>query len=187
MPKPMLFQTQVSSQANHRLDATLKPETTQETRTVACERVFRKRRSQKYIDAMSKLDAGSGHISQEDIDKMIEAIREEFPDIDISTQFFGCMAVCHLGAPYEVHTLVPNENCIIHYHANYSFEAPLDKCRNLCLVPDYIFVEIYDQSFRAISKNGAVAQISAPGAGAAWKREIQQPCSTYHGPHEAFI
>ena len=70
---------------------------------------------------------------------------------------------------------------------NYSFETPLDKCRNLCLMPDYIFVEIYDQSFRAISKNGAVAQISAPGAGAAWKREIQQPCSTYHGPHEAFI
>ena len=26
---------------------------------------------------MSKLDAGSGHISQEDIDKMIEAIRED--------------------------------------------------------------------------------------------------------------
>ena len=67
----MLFQTQVSSQANHRLDATLKPETTQETRTVACERVLRKRRSQKYIDAMSKLDAGSGHISQEDIDKQL--------------------------------------------------------------------------------------------------------------------
>ena len=188
MPRPLLFNTQSTQQETTRLDATHHEENRDlRTDPLACERAFRKRRSQKYMDAMVKLDAGTGHISQEDIDQMLQAIRDEFPDIEVLTDYLGSMAICHLGDPFESHILVPESQCIIHYSRNYTFESPLDKCRNLCLMPDYLFVEIYDNTFRAIGKNGSVAKLPAPGAGDAWKRLLKQPTTAYHGPHEGFL
>ena len=193
MPKPLFFQTQQINQnvqdQEHRLSATLKPETTQNLRTNPTEvqRMLRRRRSPKYMQIMSKLDAGSTHISQKDIEEMIEAIREEFPDIDILNEYVGCMAVCHLGEPFEVHTMNVGEQRIVHFHANYEFESPLNKCRQLCLMPEYQFIEVYTNEFRAISANGAVANIPAPGAGDAWVREGQKPCEMIHGPCEGLL
>lgn len=189
MPRPLLGNSPLEQKSQNRLDATLNVEKPKEIQNdpVACERAFRKRRSQKYIDAMLKLDAGTGQISQQDIESMIMAIREEFPEIEISNEFCGSMAICHLGEPYEVHTLDPETQVITHYHRDYQFDSPLDKCRNLCLMPDYLFIEVYTNSFRAISRNGAVAKIPAPGAGDAWRRESKRPCATFNGPHEGFL
>ena len=193
MPKPLLFKPQQiqksEQQSENRLSATLKPKDNQDLRTnpIEIQRALRKRRSTKYMEIMSKLDAGSGHISQHDINEMIQAIRDEFPDIEIVNEFLGSMAICHLPGNYDVHTLNPGDNSITHFHMGYSFEAPLDKCRNLCRMPDYLFVEIYSNQLRAISPNGAVANIDAPGAGEAWKRLQSQPTTLMYGPCEGFL
>ena len=189
MPRPLFRNSPLEQKSQNRLDVSLNIEKPQEMHNdpVVCERAFRRRRSQKYIDAMLKLDAGTGQISQQDLESIINTIKEEFPEIDISCEFFGSMAICHLGEPFEVHTLDPDTQILTHCHQDYQFEPPLDKCRNLSLMPDYLFIEVYTNSFRAISKNGAVAKIPAPGAGDAWRRYSNQPVAEFNGPHEGFL
>lgn len=193
MPRPLFLNPQQNQkselQTENRLSATLKPEEKQESRTnpVEIQRVLRKRRSAKYMEIMSKLDAGTGHISQHDIDEMIQAIRDEFPDIEIVNNYCGSMAICHLPGNFDVHTLNPSDSSITHFREGYGFEAPLDKCRNLCQMSEYLFVEVYTNQFRAISPNGAVANISAPGAGDAWNRLHALPATLMNGPCEAFV
>lgn len=65
MPKPLLFKPQQiqksEQQSENRLSATLKPKDNQDLRTnpIEIQRALRKRRSTKYMEIMSKLDAGS--------------------------------------------------------------------------------------------------------------------------------
>lgn len=192
MPRPLLFNTpqnQNIQQPENRLSATMKSEDHTETRSngPSTQRALRKRRSQKYMDIMSKLDAGSGNISPRDIEDMIQAIREEFPDIEIFNEYCGCMAICHLPGNFDVHILSPGSNCITHFGAGFGFETPLDSCRNLCRMPEYRFVEVYTNSLKAISANGAVANIDARGAGEAWRRLERQPATPMSGPSEGFL
>ena len=87
----------------------------------------------------------------------------------------------------SVHILSPGSNCITHFGAGFGFETPLDSCRNLCLMPEYRFVEVYTNSLKAISTNGAVANIDARGAGEAWRRLERQPAMPMSGPSEGFL
>ena len=87
----------------------------------------------------------------------------------------------------SVHILSPGSNCITHFGAGFGFETPLDSCRNLCRMPEYRFVEVYTNSLKAISANGAVANIDARGAGEAWRRLERQPAMPMSGPSEGFL
>lgn len=190
MPKPIFSdpKNQTRSDAVSRLSAELRQEQKQERRfeTDNILRILRRRRSKEYIQTVIKLDAGSAHICQDDIEEMLQVIRNEFPETEISNHLCGMMAICKLPGDFDVHTLDVSGERIIHYSPR-AFESPLDQARQLCRMPQYSFVEIYHHTLRAISDNGAVATIPAPGAKEAWDRLIAEPTQMLRGSCEAFL
>lgn len=121
---------------------------------------MRKTRSKEYIDALHKLDAG-GHVhNQNKVNDIINTIRNEFPEIEISGILLGYVSICYLGKPYEVHTLDMTGEIIEHYKMGQSLPGGLEKARSIALRGGYEFIEVYVDCCRAISSNGAVAVIS---------------------------
>lgn len=161
MPKPMLKQLQ--TQASIILSATQNQQQKQQIQQmdkIKLDRLLRKTRSKEYIDALHKLDAG-GHVhNQNKVNDIINTIRNEFPEIEISGILLGYVSICYLGKPYEVHTLDMTGEIIEHYKMGQSLPGGLEKARSIALRGGYEFIEVYVDCCRAISSNGAVAVIS---------------------------
>lgn len=121
------------------------------------ERVLNKKRSQKYIDAMKRLDAGGHMHNREQVQAIIDIIREELPEIEIDMGPIGIVSKCYLGAPYEVHTLDVTGSIIEHYETYRSMPSGLEKARVLARSGQYEFIEVYTHALRAVSSNGSVA------------------------------
>ena len=112
------------------------------------------------MDAICKLDAG-GHVhNQEQVDKIINIIKSEFPEIEISGILLGYVAICYLGEPYEVHTLDVSGRIIEHYKSGQALPNGLEKARGIAMRGGYDFIEVYVDCCRAISSNGSVAVVS---------------------------
>lgn len=123
------------------------------------ERMLRKKRSKKYMEAVKKLDAG-GHVhNQSLLDDMINAIREEFPEVDMVSEgvFLGLVDKCYLGVPYEVHTLDCTLNIVEHYKKGEALPNNLEKARQLGISGSYNYIEVYTNCCCAIDFNGNVA------------------------------
>ena len=100
MPKIMLKNTtEAKTESNNTLSLTKPVEKTKTTvDTLTLQRILRKKRSQKYMEAMKSLDAG-GHVhNQEKVNELINIIREEFPEVELinSGMFLGILAKCYL-------------------------------------------------------------------------------------------
>lgn len=122
-------------------------------------KMLTQKRSPQYMNVMRNLDAG-GHVhNQQKINKMIQAIREEFPEVELEGILLGIVALCYLGKPYEVHTLDLTGEIITHYKAGHPMPGGLEKARTLAVRGGYAFVEVYTDCCRAISSNGTVAEI----------------------------
>ncbi|WP_420998241.1 hypothetical protein ACKI2N_023835 [Cupriavidus sp. 30B13] len=118
---------------------------------------LRQKRSVAYVAAVHKLDAG-GHVhDRHAVDALVAAIREELPDIAIDQYPVGIVARCHLGAPYEVHTLDRQGNIIQHYKTFEPLPPLLAKGRALAVHPHYAFVEIYTDKVIAVTAAGDTA------------------------------
>lgn len=160
MPRPIL-KTQQQVQSSGRLSATqseTKTETPQMDK-MKIDRLLRRPRSKAYMDALHQLDAG-GHVhNQEKVDAILNAIRAEFPEIELSGILLGYVAICYLGKPYEVHTLDVAGSIIEHYKAGQPLPAGLEKARSIALRGGYDFIEVYVDCCRAVSANGAVSVI----------------------------
>ena len=123
------------------------------------DRLLRRKRSKAYMDAMHKLDAG-GHVhNQSKVNEIIDAILNEFPEVEISSVLLGFVSICYLGAPYEVHTLDLSGQIIEHYKAGHPLPGGMEKARSIALRGGYDFIEVYSDCCRAISSNGAVSVI----------------------------
>lgn len=108
MPKPMLRQPQTQAQSSTILSAVQNQQKKQETEQMdkmKLARLLRKPRSKGYMDALHKLDAGGHTHNENKVNEIIDAIRNEFPEIEISGILIGFVSICYLGKPYEVHTL----------------------------------------------------------------------------------
>lgn len=162
MPKPMLKQPQTQTQTHSILSATQNQTQTQQTQQLdkmRLDRILRKSRSKEYMDAMHKLDAG-GHVHNEHkVNEIINTIRNEFPDLDISGIMLGIVAICYLGNPYEVHTLDISGQIIEHYKAGQILQGGMEKARSIAMRGGYDFVEVYVDCCRAVSSNGSVSVI----------------------------
>lgn len=120
---------------------------------------LRQKRSQTYIDAVTKLDAG-GHVHNPAATQaLIDAIRQELPDVQIDALAHGIVSRCYLGAPYEVHTLDCAHSIVQHYKTHEALPALLEKARSLALHPNYIFIEVYSTRLIAVSASGQTALI----------------------------
>ena len=163
MPKPMLRQPQTQTQSNTILSATQNQQQKQQTQQMdkmKLDRLLRKTRSKEYMQALHKLDAG-GHVhNQHKVNEIIDTIRNEFPDLDISGIMLGIVSICYLGKPYEVHTLDITGQIIEHYKSGQVLPGGLEKARSIAMRGGYDFIEVYVDCCRAISSSGAVSVIS---------------------------
>ncbi len=163
MPKPMLKQPQNQINTNNVLSATQNQQQkhqVQQMDKMKLDRLLRKPRSKEYIQSLHKLDVG-GHVhNQQKVNEIINSIRNEFPDLDISSIMLGIVATCYLGKPYEVHTLDISGQIIEHYKSGQLLPGGLEKARSIALRGGYDFIEVYIDCCRAISANGLVSVIS---------------------------
>lgn len=163
MPRPMLKQPQTQTQTGGILSATQQQSQKQQVQQMdkmKLDRLLRKTRSKEYMDALHKLDAG-GHVhNQHKVNEIIDAIRNEFPEVEISGVLLGFVSICYLGKPYEVHTLDMTGQIIEHYKSGQTLPGGLEKARSIALRGGYDFIEVYVDCCRAISSNGSVSVIS---------------------------
>lgn len=163
MPKPMLRQPQTQTQSGSILSATQKQESKQQTQQMdkmKLDRLLRKTRSKEYMDTLHRLDAGGHTHNQHKVNEIIDAIRNEFPEVEISGILLGFVSICYLGKPYEVHTLDMTGQIIEHYKAGQTLPGGLEKARSIALRGGYAFIEVYVDCCRCVSSNGAVSVIS---------------------------
>lgn len=123
------------------------------------DKLLRKTRSKEYMEAMSKLDSG-GHVhNQKKVNEIINAIRSEFPEVELTGILLGCVSMCYLGVPYEVHTIDIGGHIIDHYVSGQKLPNGLERARTLAMRGGYEFIEVYNDCCRAISSSGAVSVI----------------------------
>ena len=163
MPKIMLKNpTETKSETNNTLSLTKPVEKTKTTvDTLTLQRILRKKRSQKYMEAMKTLDAG-GHVhNQEKVKELINVIREEFPEVELinSGMFLGILAKCYLGIPYEVHTLSFSFSIIEHYKKGQTLPDGMEKARAMAARGVYEYIEVYTDYCCAVSSDGTVSMI----------------------------
>ena len=165
MPRPMLrTPQQTQTQTNNLLSATnnnqQQKQKQQQIDKMKLDRLLRQPRSKAYMDAIHKLDAG-GHVhNQEKVNDIINTIRSELPEVELSGILLGYVAVCYLGRPYEVHTLDITGGIIEHYKSGQTLPNGLEKARSIAIRGGYDFIEVYVDCCRAVSSNGTVSVIS---------------------------
>ena len=128
---------------------------------LSLDRLLRKSWSKEYIDAIHQLDAG-GHVhNQEKVNELINAIREEFPEVELidSGILIGIVSKCYLGRPYEVHTLDCTLSIVEHYKQGQSLPDGMEKARAIAARAVYEYIEVYKDYCCAISSDGTVSII----------------------------
>lgn len=163
MPRPL-----IGSRGDQKLDAsTLLSATHQESREknieqidkMQLDRLLRKKRSKRYMDALMKLDAGGHAMNKEEVDSLIADIRAECPEIDLPSLLLGIVAKCYLGEDFEVHSLDMIGRIITHYRAGTPMPDGLEKARSIAFRGGYEFIEVYADCCRAVSSSGEVSVI----------------------------
>lgn len=135
------------------------PASTLELTGLLLERRLRMKRSERYTEALTRLDAGGAVCSKEQVDAYIHAIQQEFPELKPYQFPLGIIAKCYLGSPYEVHVLSPSLHIIEHYRVGQALPSGLEKGRTLALHPGYCYIEVFSDSICAVAKNGDVSMI----------------------------
>lgn len=154
-----LINTNTNQKINVSMSSSKTSANTVELTSVALDKRLRQKRSKEYINGVAKLDAGGVNCSHNDIEELKQTIQNEFPDLSPAQYLIGIISKCYLGAPYVVHTLDLNLDIVKHYEKGESLPASMDRGQSLALHPRYAFIEVYNDSLRAVSENGDVAVI----------------------------
>lgn len=155
MPRPMLKKPQ--TRTNNILSTT---NSVPQMDKLKRNELLRKSRSKVYMEAIQSLDAG-GHVHNEKkVKEIINAIQNEFPEIELKGILLGYVATCYLGKPYEVHTLDMTDGIIEHYPSGQPLPNGMEKARGLAMQSSYEFIEVYVDCCRAISAGGMVSVIT---------------------------
>ena len=163
MPKPMLNRPQTQTKSDSILSTKQQRVSNQQTKQMSkmeLDRLLRKPRSKEYMEMMHKLDAG-GHVhNKHKVDEIMNAIRMEFPEVDIKGILLGYVSICYLGKPYEVHVLDVNGEIIEHYKAGEPLPNGMEKARGIAMHGGYEFIEVYVDCCRAVRADGTVSVIA---------------------------
>ncbi len=163
MPKPILRQPRAQNKENTILSASHNQQQKQQAQQMdkmKLDRLLRKPRSKQYMDSLHRLDACGHTHNQNKINEIIDTIKNEFPEIEISGILLGYVSICNLGKPYEVHTLDMANQIIEHFKAGQMLPGGMEKARSIAMHGGYDFIEVYVDCCRAISTNGSVSVIS---------------------------
>lgn len=120
---------------------------------------LRRPRTPAYVTVLGKLDAGEGKLDPRFLEKVLETIRKDFPEIRCLGQFLGILAICRIDDTYDVHMLDFQGQVIRHFHKGEPLPEGLEKGRNLALYGGYAFVEVYTDCCRGVFGDGQVAVI----------------------------
>lgn len=123
----------------------------------AVEARLRRERSRAYVEAMTALDAGGHCCNRAAVDELLRRIGAELPELSVDHHPIGILAECHLGSPFEVHTLDRVGAIITHYRRGESMSPPFERGRSLALHPSYAFVEIYPDKVIPVAATGYVS------------------------------
>ena len=157
LPRPILRTPDLQQKQNSEI-LSVTPMQTQ-LNSMQIDRLLRKKRSKKYMEAVHQLDAG-GHVNnRQKIDEIIATVKNEFPEVELSGIFLGIVSICYLGKPYEVHTLDMTGNIITHYKAGEMLPEGMEKARGIAIHGGYDYIEVYSDCLRAVSSDGMVAVI----------------------------
>ena len=161
MPRPILKNPAAQQKQNSEILSINQQKTEVQTQLNAMqlEHLLRKKRSQKYMDAVHQLDAG-GHVNnRQKVNEIIDAVKNEFPEVELAGILLGIVSVCYLGAPYEVHTLDMIGKIITHYKSGELIPGGMEKARGIAIHGGYDYIEVYSDCLRAINSDGTVAVI----------------------------
>ena len=120
---------------------------------------LRQQRSATYIETMSKLDAGGHTHDVKAVQSVVDAIRQEMPDVEVDSMPVGIVSRCHLGPPYEVHTLDCSGQIVRHFKHQEGMPAMLERARSLALHNSYALIEVYPARLIAVSHTGKTSVI----------------------------
>jgi hypothetical protein len=126
---------------------------------VTLQQRLRQQRSRTYIEAIKRLDAGTHQQNKAALDDLIKAIGEEFPELTNDQRPLGIVSRCYLGAPYVVHICDLSGNIIEHFESYRSMPPLFERARLLAMHSAYLFIEVYPDTLRAVSPEGAVSVI----------------------------
>lgn len=161
MPRPIINGARTKTETNTILSAVnqTNKQSAQKMDKMVLDRLLRKKRSKEYMEALHNLDAG-GHVHNHDkVNEIIDAISNEFPEVEIKGILLGFVSICYLGAPYEVHTLDATGNIIQHFKVGEPLPGGLEKARSIALRGGYEFIEVYEDCCRCVSSNGFVSVV----------------------------
>lgn len=153
MPRPILNTEQKALQ---RLSLSKEVSVKQKLNPMRLEKRLRVKRSSQYMEIMKQLDISGCCMDQGKYQKFIDAINQEFPDVDFENSLLGIVAKCYLGQPYEVHTLDLTGNIVVHYKRSEDMPGLLNRARSLALHGGYDFIEVYIDCLRAVKSDGTV-------------------------------
>ncbi|OPX43599.1 hypothetical protein CLHUN_25370 [Ruminiclostridium hungatei] len=154
MPKP-IFKTDQGN--NLQLNLSVHSTTKAKLDPMLQERRLRQKRSSNYINTIKKLDIAGHNLDRSQFDNFINAIKQEFPDVPFEGHLIGIVAQCHLGTPYDVHTLDIAGEIVTHFKLSESMPPLLERARGLALYGGYEFIEVYVDSLRAVKADGTVS------------------------------
>jgi hypothetical protein len=120
---------------------------------------LRRRRSARYLRQMARLDAGVHQRDPALLDELLRGIESELGDLALDQRPLGIVARCHLGVPYEVHTLDFSGAIIEHFESFRSMPPPFERARSLAAHGAYELIEVYPDVLRAVGADGSVAVI----------------------------
>jgi len=156
MPRPILG----TPQANIKFSTTAPASAPRSTLQGAqLQQRLRQTRSKAYVEAMTRIDAGTHHANRTALESLIEAIANEFPELGIEQRPMGVVSQCYLGSPYEVHICDLAGGIIEHFETFRCMPRAYERGRPLAVHPSYAFIEIYPDTLRAVSIDGSVSVI----------------------------
>ena len=117
--------------------------------------MLRTKRSQRYIEALRRLDAGGALADPAALASLREAITAEFPESELAPR--GWVAKCYLGVPYEVHTLDATGAIVRHYRWGEPLPPTLERARSLARSGRYLVIEVHADRLIAIADDGATS------------------------------
>jgi len=121
--------------------------------------ILRRPRSKGYLAQVSQLDAGKYVHSKQAVDELLAAIAAEFPELALPDYPLGYLSRCHLGDPYEVHTLDVTGGIIEHFKVGQPLGAMFEKGRALALHRAYEVVEIYRDAVYCLRADGSAVRV----------------------------
>lgn len=118
---------------------------------------LRQKRSNAYVEAVCKLDAGTHQGDRTALAALLEAIARDFPDLTLDERPLGIVSACHLGVPYEVHICDLAGGIIEHFETFRPMPPLFERARGLARHSSYAFIEVYADVCRAVGPDGSVS------------------------------